>query len=631
MLLKCFGRARACFAVFAVVSSMMLVPMTPARAQTVDAVGAVAGAAATEGDAGDVDPNRFSKCEKMKRRAGIALLIGVKTYSDKELPNLIAPINDVEAVGRLLQDGKTLGDTPYCVVTVVDEREHTNDRLMAVYQEFLAALRPDDVALFYFAGHGFQYGSENYLMTRDSSMEKMRRLPLPTDFRHDAFKNARRMAKVAADTRDWALGLSDLLQLLLRRKNSAPELKSIIGLFVIDACRTYETGNERVRSTGGLIPSGAEKGTFLLYSAGPGERAKDQFKNSGRSPFVTALLNLSKRENFRSLSLADLAQDLRDEVSGMVHSQRPSYVDVLDRRRDIVGNAHRVPLLTETRTTTTKLVFDETDRVSVYRNTPGQKKSVDGLKVMDHFRDCSLCPKMVVQDKVTLRLNPARPPAPFVAFGQGEVTRREYLTFEECTKKNGGCVSGHDIIRLRQTGDLDLPMTGVRYEDAQAYVDWLNALLKEHYGGRRHYRLMDPTEWTTAAALPQEKSPRASDICRYANGADRSMGQAMFVNASCSDQAAYRSVPAGSFEANDNLLHNMIGNVAEWVSGCADGSGDPRANGDACYRVAMGGSWRSRPEFLTPRTRLVLPDGHSRPTVGFRVAVDIDPPDALGQ
>lgn len=41
------------------------------------------------------------------------------------------------------------------------------DRWQSEFQSFVARLRPDDIALVYYAGHGFQVGGQNYLVTAD--------------------------------------------------------------------------------------------------------------------------------------------------------------------------------------------------------------------------------------------------------------------------------------------------------------------------------------------------------------------------------------------------------------------------------------------------------------------------------
>ena len=86
--------------------------------------------------------------------------------------------------------------------------------------------------------------------------------------------------------------------------------------------------------------------------------------------------------------------------------------------------------------------------------------------------------------------------------------------------------------------------------------------------------------------------------------------------------------PAGSFPANGFGLHDMHGNVYEWVEDCyADNysAGQPSngaafTQGNCSDRVVRGGSWFSNPQYLRSADR-----GRDVPAIrnndlGFRVA-----------
>jgi formylglycine-generating enzyme required for sulfatase activity len=172
------------------------------------------------------------------------------------------------------------------------------------------------------------------------------------------------------------------------------------------------------------------------------------------------------------------------------------------------------------------------------------------------------------------------------------------------------------------------PVVGVSWNDAIAHIKWLSEKT------RKAYRLASEAEWeyaaragTTTARFWGEDPNQAS---RYANVADRQL-KAKFPNwpwpvHDCDDGFA-ESAPVGSFEPNAFGLHDMIGNVWEWVQDCWNDSykgapADGRAweSGDCGRRVLRGGSWGGRPEDARAADRGRGGPGDRSLILGFRVA-----------
>ncbi|CAN0590363.1 unnamed protein product, partial [Ectocarpus sp. 12 AP-2014] len=137
------------------------------------------------------------------------------------------------------------------------------------------------------------------------------------------------------------------------------------------------------------------------------------------------------------------------------------------------------------------------------------------------------------------------------AVGKFEVT---FDQWNACVAQ-GGC--------SRRPGDEgwgqgDRPIINVDSKDAGEYVAWLNRKLSitEPSAG---YRLLSEAEWEYAA--------RAGTTTRYAWGNDVGSG-----NANCwgcgSQWDQKMTAPVGSFPANAFGLHDLHGNVAEWVEDC---------------------------------------------------------------
>ena len=93
-----------------------------------------------------------------------------------------------------------------------------------------------------------------------------------------------------------------------------------------------------------------------------------------------------------------------------------------------------------------------------------------------------------------------------------------------------------------------------------------------------------------------------------------------------------QTVPVGSFPANDFGLHEVHGNVWEWVEDCWNGSydgapsdGSVWTTGGACYRVLRGGFWIDKPWFLRSAFRGRGRTGSRSNFSGFRVARTLAP------
>jgi formylglycine-generating enzyme required for sulfatase activity len=294
------------------------------------------------------------------------------------------------------------------------------------------------------------------------------------------------------------------------------------------------------------------------------------------------------------------------------------------------------------------------------------------------FRDCPDCPEMVVLPVGSFTMGSSaeekswaashggsmnavadeapqhQVSLPPFALGKYDVTRGEYAAFARETgyPAGDGCGSGRAIFKWEKDPKLTWenpgqaqtdrdPVVCVSWQDARAYIAWLNR--KAHRGGggaapaSGPYRLPSEAEWEYAA--------RAGTTTKFYWGDDDAAApvHAWFnANSGCDkveglfcDHGQTHSV--GTKPPNAFRLYDMAGNVWQWTEDCydnsyagipADGraneapSSDPKAKDGQgnCLRVDRGGSWMFPAWLLRPATRERNPADYRNTIMGFRVA-----------
>ena len=276
-----------------------------------------------------------------------------------------------------------------------------------------------------------------------------------------------------------------------------------------------------------------------------------------------------------------------------------------------------------------------------------------GPVVGERFRDCegTWCPELVVvpagrfmmgspsseedrndNEGPVHRVSIAEP----FAVGVYEVTRGQWSRFvsetghstgDACWTYEGGEWKERGGRSWRNPGYSQSdahPVVCASWEDAQAYVRWLSRKTG------RGYRLLSESEWEYVA--------RAGTTEPFHAGATISTLQANYngnytYGSGRNGEYRGRTVPAvGSFLANGFGLHNVHGNVWEWVEDCwnesytgAPTDGSAWESGDCRQRVSRGGSWFNGPWNLRSANRSREPSGDRLVIVGFRVARTLTP------
>jgi len=166
------------------------------------------------------------------------------------------------------------------------------------------------------------------------------------------------------------------------------------------------------------------------------------------------------------------------------------------------------------------------------------------------------------------------------------------------------------------------PVVGVTWFDAQQFVAWLSAAT-----GKR-YRLPSEAEWEYAC--------RAGSKTAFNVGDTISTLQANFdgsftYNGGPRGEFRHGTTPADFFQPNAWGLHDMHGNVWEWVQDVVhdtyegapvDGSAW-ELGGDQVRRILRGGSWLYNPRYLRSALRNGFSAVLSNDIVGFRVVREL--------
>lgn len=235
------------------------------------------------------------------------------------------------------------------------------------------------------------------------------------------------------------------------------------------------------------------------------------------------------------------------------------------------------------------------------------------------FTDCLDCP--VMTDLSEVRQISGKP-APRIAVGKTEVTSAQWnACFRQgfCRRWKSDAAGG------------DQPVSHVTWADALDYVDFLNA--QDRPGGKcKLYRLPGREEWLMAA--------RGGTETRFTWG-DRPV--AARANCAGCGSAWDRTgpAPAASFPPNAYGLHDMVGNLWEWVATPGPCGAVDLAAGRCGPGLVMGGAYSTHIDAITlastdtrdtgvtqapmprPGVRRGLKDA-GWPTVGLRVACDLD-------
>ena len=544
-----------------------------------------------------------------------ALIIGNSSYQQTGW-QLANPARDA----RLMAD--TLGKVGFSVDLVLDGTEEEMERAFASHGAQLKAGGPAAIGLIYYAGHGVQSQGLNYLVPVDANARS----------EQDIWRQAPR--------------LGDALRYVEHAGNA-------VNFVILDACRDNPLPSATRSAAGGLAEVKPARGLLISYSTAPGYVAYDG--EGGNSTFALALAETIGQQN---LIAEQVFKRVADRVNQSTNGlQTPFYNSGLTGAdfcfAGCNGGAAPQPIPVSSsavphgaRNSVSRSAGDAaetspdadtapafTEVSSLLRTAAFMAAEAGGDVSERKFRDCTNCPDMVAlpggefmmgspETEKERKDNEGPQWRATIESFAASATEITWGQINTCIAA-GGCAGNEAGAETRsdQWQQSALPVINITWVEAKAYIDWLNTLVEGE-----PYRLLSEAEWEYAA--------RAGTTTPFNTGETLTDTQANFnatrsYNDSPRGSWPRRPMPAGYYPANAFGLHEMHGNVAEWVADCSVRSYLGRFGTATVYderncrtRAVRGGSWEKVPSYVRSAIRDGFPDTGRDDGIGFRVARD---------
>ncbi len=533
----------------------------------------------------------------------LALVVGNAKYANNPLAN---PANDARDMAAALR---------LAGFTVTEKYDQSYDALNNLVTDFARSIKdPNAVALFYYAGHGVQYGGTNYLV------------PIGADNLGDE------------NEIEWRCVPLD------RITSKMQDASNRLNIIVLDACRSFPVARGTRKLQNGLVETGGSIPELLIaYATAPGKVAED--RSEGQNGLFTATLLRHLRTPGYDIHkvFLETRKDVKSRTDG---KQVPGVMN------NVTVDFYFFPLVQEENLAPVPSVKIEEKSSLVNPSFQTEKPS-----------SCPYCPEMVPVTGGKFRMGretdntegdvdeqPAHPvTVPDFEIGKYEVTNREFchflneisskialsgtevklddkvIFFLDCyihysyfTNKckgftkminyDNGIVSGGEFTVVK--GYENYACCNVTWHGAEAYAIWLSKKI-----GGKPFRLPFESEWEYAA-----RGGSLSKGFKY-SGSNDPKEVAWYDDTAGKN----RQFAVGQKKANELGLHDMSGSLWEWVEDCyhdtyagAPRDGSAWKDGTCNSRVIRGGSWDSGARDVRPLERdVTFKFSH---TVGFRLA-----------
>lgn len=485
----------------------------------------------------------------------LAVVIGNADYATSPLDN---PVNDANDLTR------QLSGIGFKVDTV---RNGGRAAMLAAVQRHAAQLTPQSLSVFYYAGHGVQLGGRNFLVPVNLHLSK------------------------AEDILTQGVSIDEVIAIIAKAK---PRFQVLI----LDACRDNPFGDSKVP---GLAPLDAPANTLIAFATAPGKTAEDGRGKNGlytghllrhlggsdkRVEEVFKLVRVGVLEDSAGRQLPWENTALTGELglaafpnslspAAAANSTVPGWVASANER-DLRSYL--------TQNNDAQLRQPVTARLVQLR---AQAPIRTGALALSE-QPCPTCPRVTAVDLPASSTSGGGPQTLWV--GTDLTTAADW---QRCVAAKA-CAPLPDAPRTDSPEAAWSPAAGVSWKEAQRYLAWLNQQLSGTKAAWR-YRLPTHEEWQRVyrgGYFDERGKPlfETQSACRYANLYDQNgalVHRFDWPNLPCLDGFAEAS-PVGLFLPSGHGLFDLIGNLWQWTSSCAQ----PDPSGTGCRRQRLvGGSW----------------------------------------
>ena len=553
----------------------------------------------------------FVKLEAIARDR-IALIIGNSNYiHDENWPDLPNASNDAKDIAHALEQHG---------FKVTHEENLSITKMEETVLNFVDNLRPNDVGLLYYAGHGVEIGGENYLIP----------VELGASRKEGTIKRG-------------SLSIQTYINKMEEKRSAG------LHIIILDACRNNPFQVTRGRG-GGLSPiyvrgiriiakniSNIASGVFIGFATSPNTTASENSEE--RNGLFTKYL--LEAINTPGLTLEKVFKHARTKVVQESEGEQVPWSNSSLLGEDFCFTSCKKD--NDSIVSPTKPTNDDFPSDEEFPPEPILSKKRKWLEpqviFQDYLQDESLGPEMVVVPAGRFKMGDIQnsgdsdeQPIHYVnlkqfAIGRYEITVEEfqkfiqttgYQTYSEVSGK--GCYTNRAGYgwKWRERANWQTvkqsekhPVVCVNWYDAIAYTDWLT----EQTG--QPYSLPSEAQW--------EYMARSDTQSKYWWG-----NQIGYDQANCWETSRWSqtTTPVGTFQPNFFKVYDTIGNVWEWVAdhwhsnyGRAPLDGKAWLDEDSAYRILRGGAWVSQPVSCRVSERFKVVPIKSSARIGFRVAI----------